>query len=204
MGTRHLVAVVLDGEFKVAQYGQWDGYLDGQGRDVVEFIQDKLDLRKFKKAVRACHFVDQAFVDNLWEKTVGTKAGNLVPVNEADLFSNRYPEFSRDTGADILNMIQKSNGLNLVNSVDFAADSLFCEWAYVLDLDTKTLEIYKGFNTSPLPKSERFAFLKGSEKVSGWTGETYYPVKLFKKLPFAKVCRSELNKIIKEYNSSEE
>lgn len=26
MGTRHLTAVVIDGDYKVAQYGQWDGY----------------------------------------------------------------------------------------------------------------------------------------------------------------------------------
>ena len=26
MGTRNLTAVFMDGEYKVAQYGQWDGY----------------------------------------------------------------------------------------------------------------------------------------------------------------------------------
>lgn len=31
MGTRNLTCVVLDGEFKVAQYGQWDGYPEGSG-----------------------------------------------------------------------------------------------------------------------------------------------------------------------------
>ena len=30
MGTRHLTAVVLNGDFKVAQYGQWDGFTNGQ------------------------------------------------------------------------------------------------------------------------------------------------------------------------------
>ena len=31
MGTRNLTAVYLDGQYKVAQYGQWDGYPEGQG-----------------------------------------------------------------------------------------------------------------------------------------------------------------------------
>lgn len=31
MGTRNPTAVVLDGEYKLAQYGQWDGFPSGQG-----------------------------------------------------------------------------------------------------------------------------------------------------------------------------
>lgn len=33
MGTRNLTAVYIDGEYKVAQYGQWDGYPEGPGAD---------------------------------------------------------------------------------------------------------------------------------------------------------------------------
>ena len=40
MGTRHLIAVQLDGEYKIAQYGQWDGYPDGKGIDVLHFLTD--------------------------------------------------------------------------------------------------------------------------------------------------------------------
>lgn len=40
MGTRNLTCVVVDGEMKVAQYGQWDGYPEGQGATCCEFIQE--------------------------------------------------------------------------------------------------------------------------------------------------------------------
>ena len=36
MGTRHLVAVIHKDEYKVAQYGQWDGYPSGQGDTVLD------------------------------------------------------------------------------------------------------------------------------------------------------------------------
>lgn len=38
MGTRNLTAVYLDGQYKVAQYGQWDGYPEGQGITVLTFL----------------------------------------------------------------------------------------------------------------------------------------------------------------------
>jgi hypothetical protein len=33
----------------------------------------------------------------------------------------------------------------MMDSSEFLADSLFCEWAYIINLDTEILEIYKGF-----------------------------------------------------------
>lgn len=50
MGTRNLTAVYLDGQYKVAQYGQWDGYPEGQGITVLTFLRDKMDLELFKEA----------------------------------------------------------------------------------------------------------------------------------------------------------
>ena len=39
MGTRHLTAVHVDGEYKIAQYGQWDGYPEGQGMTALTFAR---------------------------------------------------------------------------------------------------------------------------------------------------------------------
>ena len=39
MGTRHLIFIQLNGEYKLSQYGQWDGYLEGQGLDVLNFLR---------------------------------------------------------------------------------------------------------------------------------------------------------------------
>lgn len=36
----------------------------------------------------------------------------------------------------------------MIDSHGFLRDSLFCEWAYILNFDTGCLEIYRGFNTT--------------------------------------------------------
>ena len=75
------------------------------------------------------------------------------------------------------------NKTKLQNSLNFAADSLFCEWVYVIDLDKNTFEIYEGFNHEPLTQDDRFYFLMNeankinNERKNSHKTESYYPVK---------------------------
>lgn len=59
------------------------------------------------------------------------------------------PSLSRDTGAEILDVIASSTEpIPAIPDLEFIFDSVFCEWAYVIDLDSDTLEAYaKGFKT---------------------------------------------------------
>jgi hypothetical protein len=43
MGTRNLTAVYFKGEFRIAQYGQWDGYISGSGWGILEFLKEKFN-----------------------------------------------------------------------------------------------------------------------------------------------------------------
>lgn len=165
MGTRHLTAVIYKNEVKVAQYGQWDGYPEGQGQNVLKFTKEE-DLEKFKEQLEKISFFTKEEIEELNKKS--------------DPFEGRE-YLSRNTGSDILYEIQKGNVDKLVNSINFAADSLFCEWAYVIDLDNNFLEVYKGFNKSELDESERFYYL--SEKSE----DGYQPVKLNVKFDISKL-----------------
>lgn len=151
MGTRHLIAVQLDGQYRIAQYGQWDGYPSGQGLNVLKFIR-QMDRPKFEAALRACSFLTPEDIQDLNEKI---KREGL-----AERWQRRWPELSRDAGSDILSMVDAAPaGLRLKNSISFAADSLFCEWAYVIDLDVGKLEVFTGFNKEPLAAGDRFALI---------------------------------------------
>ena len=172
MGTRHLIAVQLDVGEKIAQYGQWDGYPEGQGINVLHFLRDEMDEDVFKRAVRNSSYIDPKELMKLWEK-YGMRSDGLVTMDDAERMKKAHPEYSRDTGAKILNLIQsKPAGMKLNNNIGFAADSLFCEWAWAIDFDAGTFEAFEGFNQSgPLEEGDRFFFLNPLAE------DGYYPVK---------------------------
>lgn len=155
MGTRHLTCVVKDGDYKVAQYGQWDGYYGGAGIDILSFLREKLNREKFLANLAQTFQPDDGQIEtmNATLKAAGKSVAEL------------YPSMSRDTGGDILELIQNAiEPIPLSLDTEFAADSLFCEYAYVVDFDKNTFEVFKGFNNTPLAEGERFTFLNDKAK----------------------------------------
>ena len=173
MGTRNLTAVYIDGEYKIAQYGQWDGYPEGQGKTTLYFARKLADenfRREFSKKVRACRWITKEEIDAINAKV---KSGEIKD------WTRQYPELWRDAGAKILQMVMDRGGLSLENDIEFAADSLLCEWAWVIDLDKNTFEGFYGFNQTPIDSDERFYFLVDKERTTH-NGEHYCCVRLGK------------------------
>ena len=172
MGTRHLIMAVKDGKTRLAQYGQWDGYPSGQGVDVLKFVSSKQRRAKLSKVLDKVQFLTQADLDRGYEKVGVQKGAFGLNKKQSDSFNRMFPLLSRDHGANILTLLLSADKPQLVNSEEFAGDSLFCEWAYVIDFDKQTFEVYKGFNTSePLDKHDRFFGTKNDNKK-------YYPIKM--------------------------
>lgn len=168
MGTRNLTIIQLDGKYKVAQYGQWDGYPECGGIEALTFarkLSDKEVKSHFESNLRKCRYITEDEIEEINDK---------IYSGEIKDWQKEYPQLSRDTGRDILDLVlQSDNGMLLQNEIDFAADSLFCEWAWVIDLDDNRFEAYRGFNTKPLESNERFSFL--NEKAKNISKE-YYPI----------------------------
>lgn len=163
MGTRNLTCVVLNGEYKIAQYGQWDGYPSGQGNTALRFIRQLVrnpkKMTRFVEYLQKCKFYSTEELEALDQSTPN------------EMFERLYPHLCRNMGAEILERVYNSpDGLSLFSQIDFAGDSLFCEWTYVLDLDKKTFEVYAGFNQKALLPDERF--------FNSPKDRDYYPVKL--------------------------
>lgn len=144
MGTRNLTMVFKDGDYKLAQYGQWDGYPEDSGLTVLTFLRDKMDRELFLANLGKCTAITFEDVQARFDKT-------------KDGFEGAFPSLCRNIGAGILELVQSTpDGLYIVIDTNFAADSLICEWAYVIDFDTNRLEAFKGFNRSNLGPDDRF------------------------------------------------
>jgi len=163
MGTRGLIGVVVDEQFKVAKYNQFDSYPSILGAHLLEFLSST-DLEEFKARCRELRFYTNK---------------ELAEIENDRNWLQNYPHLSRDAIYDgYLEGIYDGEIRVVCDNSTFVADSLFCEWAYIIDLDKGTFEVYKGFNTRPLGKKQRFYNMPVRDKQSE---TTYYPVRLVKK-----------------------
>lgn len=179
MGTRNLACVVQNGEYKLARYCQWDGYPSGQGTGILEFLRNEFNRPQFEKGLAKVKEITDAQLKQMWVDCGADPKCDWVTMDVSEKFKVAHPELSRDPSHDIILKGIQDGKVEWSNpDLNFAADSLFCEWCYVIDLDKGTFEIYKGFNQSPLDPSERFASLPKKDYKND---NSYYPVRLVKK-----------------------
>jgi hypothetical protein len=173
MGTRNLTMVIHKEETKIAQYGQWDGYPEGNGVEILTFLRNKERIKKLTNKLKDIRFITARGNKEIKKflKSIGCENGWMND-DQADKYHKRYPYMSRDIGAGILEMVANSKDKEIVlrDSTDFAGDSLFCEWAYVVDLDKRKLEVYTGFNKELLADDERFTNIPTNKDAAEYRG----------------------------------
>jgi hypothetical protein len=162
MGTRNLTKVIdKDGTLRVAQYGQWDGYPDGQGKSMLAFISEYGMLETIEKSLAKCRWIDQKQIDTLY-----FRYENLTDFEELRSGMNglsiAYPSISRDTATDILKVIVYSNEyVELSDESSFETDGLLCEGVYTLNYQTREfISWFNGdtitFSLDELPDEEAY------------------------------------------------
>jgi len=181
VGTRNLTAVMMGGEYKIAQYGQWDGYPSGQGKTILEFLSGDGNIERLKSALTRVRFLDvegrdKGFVAEYNKNCPRVSSDPDKRTKEQKRWHDLF--ISRDLGGEILTNVMSADDAEILlrNNIDFAGDSLSCEYAYVVDFDKGTFEVYKGCNKAPVPDGERFAASPINESAT-FGPHRYYPVK---------------------------
>ena len=64
MGTRNLTIVLKNGEHKVAQYCQWDGYPEGQGRTA--YLLLKGNVAVVEQSLDKCQWITEEQIEQRW------------------------------------------------------------------------------------------------------------------------------------------
>lgn len=141
MGTRNLFTVIKNGKTVLAKYNQWDGYLDGQGKSLSDFIENDLSFESLNNGITRVKLlnteIDSAAIDDIYERLNTSR-------HDADNRSKQFPLITRDT-----NIRQQLQAISVgvldlfsVDASDFISDGLFCEYAYTLNLDDSTVSVF--------------------------------------------------------------
>lgn len=152
MGTRHLVCVKLDNEYKVSQFGSMGGYPDGAGVRCIASIKTIINqLEEFKQRVRAVELVEYDENNPIEDITM------VLPA------------------AKVLELILTTNEkVKLYNNIEFTGSSS-CDWVYVLDLDNNQFHVYEGNNRRKQKEAPEFSGYvpKGSKNYAVSKVESY-------------------------------
>jgi hypothetical protein len=188
MGTRGAIGFRFQDEDKIS-YNHFDSYPSVAGEQVVSELSKM--LRAFgaggvRKKVRSL-------------VVLGKDAPDPTPEQQARLSSYKNANVSteRDTWYQLLRGTQGSPARILdagyiEDSSGFLSDSLYCEFAYIINLDTEQLEFYRGFQKEV--GQGRYAALES--KPGSDMG--YKGVSLVHAFSFAEIVNRDVESIVEE------
>ena len=180
MGTRSLILILYNGRFVVAQYTQYDGYpeREGQGLRILNFLLVPTNIQHLKDGLPYIYIPSNeerqrisAEVKDLNDKArahADFQRSNGHYVEITNPLYEHWPSLSRDTGAGILEIIAQATEAKpvpVILDLEFANDGLFCEWAYVVNLDENTFEVFSGSEKKVGARSIRFHDIGGDNET---------------------------------------
>lgn len=184
MGTRGAFGFTIDGTDKVS-YNQYDSYYSGRGLDTVRSLRQILKTQGeawLQERVRSLKVVSEE------QKPTRADIAALAPYTDLGVSTGKTDDWyclTRKAHGDIAGILEMGY---ILDAKSFLSDSLFCEYAYIINCDTRMLELYRGFQDKP-HKRGRFAHLvewvTTAEKARGQT--QYYPVALVTQYSFNKL-----------------
>lgn len=186
MGTRGAMGVKINDTYKV-MYNHFDSYPDGLGTEMVNFcikMNAENGWEKFAKMMKKVKLVgegskpsesiQQKYMKNgFYDKNVSGQS----PTDWYCLLRNLQM-------AKIFEAIYNGDCKHMIDGLDFLKDSLFCEYAYIINLDTKSLDFYRGFNEKPDEKSNLPFKQETSDRQ-----DKYYPVRYLGSIPLSELTR---------------
>ena len=191
MGTRGAYGFISNNKEKVT-YNHYDSYPSALGEIMIKFINET-DNKAIKSMFDKIKLVNQD--DKPTPKQIG-KYAEIADLNVSDKSVDDWYCLLRNTQG--LLSVYKNGVEHMIDSHTFLKDSLFCEWAYIINVDTMELEVYKGFNQNRSALG-RYADTKPDNE--------YYGVELIDTVPLDKIRKLnelELTALVNNWDKQEE
>lgn len=162
MGTRGTYGYRKNKQDKL-MYNHYDSYPEGLGQNMLEYIK----MYSNKEINDICDSIK--FVEN--DKNFQIQQEMKGKIQSREVYLSSFHE-------DSTILMPEDNG--------FIKDSLFCEWGYIVNLDTECLEVWRGFQIVS-QKGNRYGRKKNSDG--------YYPCRLMAEIPFDDLRKNKVQNI---------
>ena len=146
MGTRGLIGLRYKGKDKFT-YNHYDSYPSELGVAFLESVK-KFNIGQMRKA-----FINIKLIKNEDKKPTQKEIKKYFKYGDPSVGDDSIANKKINSYYQLLHGLQgniepylSAEADIMINSNDFIKDSLFCEWAYIINLDTGKLEVWKGFN----------------------------------------------------------
>ena len=149
MGTRGAYGFCKNGELKVT-YNHFDSYPEGLGQDILDFIHGT-SIEEMNKMCDDLQLIDEK-IPPTEEQIQKCRDAGSIDLGVSNQSVTDWYCLLRNCQGDLA--MNCKVGM-MSDDKDFLQDSLFCEYAYIINLDDNVLEVYRGFQQTP-PKG-RFA-----------------------------------------------
>jgi hypothetical protein len=190
MGTRGLFGLRKNNKDKI-MYNHFDSYPSCLGEEMVEYVKNHS-----KEEMTALYdkliMVDEEFNTSQFTEEQKEKYKEFMKKN--DFFSHTIAGTKTAENITMYCFLHEFQGRLykydeypeidlMIDNHDFIKCSLFCEWAYIINLDTNKLEVWEGFQEKP-QENNRY----GVEKDNG-----FYPCALVKEIDFQEIKLVDFN-----------
>lgn len=191
MGTRGLYGLRKNGKDKTS-YNHFDSYPTGLGTDILNFIRNHSNaaLNEFYDCII---MVNERSKPTDEEKTNCSK-NHSIDLNVSSGSVDDWYCLLRNVQGNLEALFQWESPY-MIDNRDFIKDSLFCEYAYIINLDTNMLEYYKGFQHVP----------QAGNRYGVTANDGYYPCKLVTEIPLERIKNAAtVDEIISEFMPDDE
>jgi hypothetical protein len=179
MSTRGLYGFYKNGTNKLT-YNHSDSYPSYLGQHVIDFIQS-CSLSELN------HIFDWIILAQEDDKPTPEQIKDCRKYADLDVSTKELTDWYcllRNTQGELA--LYRDGLRYMIDNQSFIQDSLFCEWAYIINLDDKVLEIYKGFQTEP--QNNRYRI----DKPIDPNCSSYYNCKLVRTYPLDDIPKNWL------------
>lgn len=168
MGTRGIIGFKMN-EKNYFTYNHFDSYPSGVGITLLEECRNIENWETVKEFIKKLELVDDGEQPSKemiekYSEHKNTGVGELATNTKVHTWYQLLREVQ-----GTLKPFMNGEITHMVDYADFIKESLFCEWAYIINLDTMKFEIKNGipdteFDLNNLPSEEEFLKLEKEDE----------------------------------------